>query len=48
MVTRVECVADFVDGSLGVSYYDGETFDEEIAEETVEENEEETAEEVTE
>ena len=37
MVTRVECVADFVDGSLGVSYYDGETFEEEVAEENDEE-----------
>ena len=48
MVTRVECVADFVDGSLGVSYYDGETFEEEAVEETVEENDEEAVEEVTE
>ena len=37
MVTRVECVADFVDGSLGVSYYDGEIFEEEAVEENVEE-----------
>lgn len=43
-VTRVECVADFVDGSLGVSYYDGETFDEEVVEENVEETVEEEAE----
>ena len=48
MVTRVECVADFVDGSLGVSYYDGETFEEEAVEELAEENEEKAAEEVTE
>ena len=48
MVTRVECVADFVDGSLGVSYYDGETFEEEAVEETVEENDEGAIEEVTE
>lgn len=43
-VTRVECVADFVDGSLGVSYYDGETFDEEAVEENIEETVEEEAE----
>ena len=48
MVTRVECVADFVDGSLGVSYYDGETFEQEAVEETVEENDEGAVEEVTE
>jgi hypothetical protein len=45
----IECVADFVDGSLGVTYGDevaeGEA---EVSEENVEENVEETTEEVVE